>query len=144
MTDEAPGPGQYELFFSVRHKRLGVIGTGQYGMPFTIPADQDGAHAALAMVMADMAEHVAQLIGIPPMEHEPGEAQAEPEPSVPTGPNGEFPPDIELIYRAFRARMASEDRVAADTHYVMPREQAILAARAADWQGVFNDTISED
>ena len=138
------GPGQYSLFFHVNRARGGVLGSGTAECKFTIPADQEGAHAALAVVMADMADHIAELIGIPPMEREPGEAQAEPEPSVPTGPNGEFPPDLELIFRAFRARMASEDRVAADTHYVMPREQAILAARAADWQGVFNDTIAED
>lgn len=102
------GPGQYSLFFHVNRTRGGVLGSGTAECKFTIPDDVDGAHAALAVVMADMADHIAELIGILPMEREPAAASDEPEPGIPTGPNGEFPPDIELIYQAFRARSEKE------------------------------------
>lgn len=108
MTDQAPGPGQYELFFSVRGKRVGTLGTGTYGLPFAVPADQEGAHGALAVVMADMAEHICELIGIPPMEREAEVTEDAPAPTTATGPKGEFPPDLELIYQAFKGRMATE------------------------------------
>ncbi len=108
MADMPPGPGTYSLAFHVLGRRCGVLGSGEYGLEFTVPADQEGAHGALAVLMADMAEHIAELIGIPPMEREAETEEEQPGPSIVTGPNGEFPPDLELIYQAFKGRLATE------------------------------------
>lgn len=111
MPEPTPGPGSYTLTFHVRHKRQGILGTGDYQVEFDVPADQDLAYGSVGEAVAGMVDHIAELIGIPiPEECKPDAPGPEPEaPGIATGPNGEFPPDLELIYQAFKARSAAEN-----------------------------------
>lgn len=116
------GPGKYALFFHLNRVGRGVVGTGEYSVQIEIPQDADLAYAAIQAAVGDMSRHLADLIGVPAPEAPAAPGEPAEAPSIATGPNGEFPPDLELIYQAFKARRLAELAAA----YVKPIPQEIL------------------